>query len=60
MLVLFILHRQGWLKKWLDWEGYKVAVRVVQLQRWLNEVSNRGGFNRNKAVEVFEAYCEEF
>jgi len=59
MPVLFILHRQGWLKKWLDREGYKV-VGVAQLQRWLDEVSDRGGFNRNKAVEAFEAYCEEF
>ncbi|KAH8766273.1 hypothetical protein BGZ57DRAFT_857076 [Hyaloscypha finlandica] len=49
----------GWLKKWLDREGYKV-VGVAQLQRCLDEVGDRGGFNRNKAVEAFEAYCEEF
>jgi hypothetical protein len=29
--VLFILDRQGWLKKWLDREGYNVAFGVAQL-----------------------------
>ena len=31
----------------------------VSLQKWLNGTSNKGGVNRNRVVEAFEAYAME-
>jgi hypothetical protein len=58
--VVFLLYRRGWIDKWIKKEGYQVGFRVAQLQKWLNEGSNKGGVNRLRAVEAFEAYCKEF
>jgi len=60
MPVLFILYRQGWLKGWLVREGYKVGFGVAQVQRWLNEGSDLGGWSRSRAIEAFEVYAMEF
>jgi superfamily II DNA helicase RecQ len=60
MPVVFILYRQGWLKGWLAREGYTVGFGIAQVQRWLNEGSDLGGWSRTRAVEAFEAYAMEF
>lgn len=57
---VFMLHKTGWLKAWLRREGYQVAVGYAQLQVWLNQTSDKGGLDRNRAVEAFEAYASEF
>lgn len=57
---VFILYQSGWLKNWLRREGYRVAFGYLQLQLWLNEMSDKGGINRNRVVEAFEAYALEF
>jgi hypothetical protein len=58
--VLFILHGRGWIQKWLAREGYQVGFGIAQLQRWLNECSTSGGWNRIRAVEAFDVYAMEF
>jgi superfamily II DNA helicase RecQ len=58
--VLFILHGRGWIQKWLAREGYQVGFGIAQLQRWLNERSTSGGWNRIRAVEAFDVYAMEF
>jgi hypothetical protein len=60
MPVLFILHRQGWLASWIVREGYQVGFGVAQLQRWLNERSDLGGWSRTRAIESFEGYAMGF
>jgi superfamily II DNA or RNA helicase len=57
---MFFLYKSGWLKDWIRKEGYHVAFGYAQLQKWLNETSDKGGFNRNRVVEAFEAYALEF
>ncbi len=57
---VFMLYKTGWLKDWLQQEGYQVGFGYVQLQLWLNKTSNKGGWNRNRAVEAFEAYALGF
>lgn len=56
---VFMLHRAGWLKAWLQREGYQVSFGYVSLQTWLSEPSDKGGVNRNRVVEAFEAYAME-
>jgi hypothetical protein len=57
---MFFLYKSGWLREWIQKEEYQVAFGYAQLQKWLNERSNKGGFNRNRVVEAFEAYALEF
>lgn len=56
---VFMLHATGWLKRWIQREGYQVSFGVVSLQQWLSETSEKGGVNRNRVVEAFEAYAME-
>lgn len=58
--VLFLLHGRGWMHGWAQGEGYKVGFGIAQLQRWLNERSERGGWSQSRAMEVFSAYAGEF
>jgi hypothetical protein len=56
---VFMLHRAGWLKAWMQREGYQVSFGHVSLQTWLSEPSDKGGLGRNRVVEAFEAYAVE-
>jgi hypothetical protein len=56
---VFILYRSGWLKAWMQHEGYQVSFGHVSLQTWLSEPSDKGGVGRNRVVEAFEAYTAE-
>ena len=56
---VFMLHRAGWLKTWIQREGYEVSFGYVSLQKWLSEPSDKGGVSRNRVVEAFEAYAAE-
>lgn len=56
---VFMLHRVGWLKAWMQREGYQVSFGHVSLQTWLSEPSDKGGAGRNRVVEAFEAYAAE-
>jgi hypothetical protein len=58
--VLFLLFKLGWLREWISRQGYTVGFGEVQLQRWLNELSDLGGVNRTRAIEAFEEYALEF
>jgi len=57
---LFILHGRKWIYQWLIRESYHVGFGIAQLQRWLNESHSRGGWRRSRAIEVFDAFAEEF
>jgi superfamily II DNA or RNA helicase len=56
---VFMLHQAGWLKAWIQREGYQVSFGDVSLQTWLSEPSDKGGVGRNRVVEAFEAYAAE-
>ena len=56
---VFMLYKTGWLKSWLQREGYQASFGYVSLQKWLNGTSDLGGVNRNRVVEAFEAYAIE-
>jgi hypothetical protein len=56
---VFMLHQAGWLKAWIQREGYEMSFGCVSLQTWLSEPSDKGGVSRNRVVEAFEAYAAE-
>jgi superfamily II DNA or RNA helicase len=56
---VFMLHRSGWLKAWMQREGYQVSFGHVSLQTWLSEPSDKGGVGRNRVVEAFDVYAAE-
>jgi hypothetical protein len=59
LYTVFMLYKTGWLKSWLQREGYQVLFGYVSLQKWLNRTSDLGGINQNQVVEAFEAYAME-
>ena len=49
--MLFLLQGRGWVKQWLEREGYQVGFGVAQMQWWLNGNSNREGFRRSRVTD---------
>jgi superfamily II DNA or RNA helicase len=56
---VFMLWKTGWLEAWFQREGYQVSFGHISLQTWLNKTSDKGGVDRNRVVEAFDAYAME-